>query len=107
MRDTRTTRLPPAPLPLWLAARNTDPETSRAAAASIDRRGLCAILERAYREAGASGLTDSEAAERVGIDGAWKRCSDLRRLGIIVPTGATRTAPSGRQQQVCRIGGCR
>lgn len=83
-------------------ARANDPHTSRAAARSLDTRTILAQLALAYRDAGAAGLTDEEAGERVGKPGAWKRCSDLRRLGYIVATGGTRTGKTGREGIVCR-----
>ena len=90
-------------LPLFAAnARATDPFTSRTAAAGLDARGHLGILSRAYREAGERGLTDEEAATATGIASAWKRCSDLRRLGFIVATGGTRRGSSGRDGIVCR-----
>jgi len=97
-------RAPPSlqGLPLFAAnARTTDPRTSRAAAASLDARSHLATLSRAYREAGERGLTDEEAATATGLASAWKRCSDLRRLGLIVTNGQTRDGSSGRAQRVC------
>ena len=90
-------------LPLFAAnARTTDPRTSRAAAQSLDARSHLATLSRAYRDAGERGLTDEEAAITTGLASAWKRCSDLRRLGYIVATGGTRTGRTGRDGIVCR-----
>lgn len=89
-------------------ARRTDPETSKAAARSVDGSAMREALAEAYRAAGADGLTDEEAGTRTGLDGAWKRCSDLRRLGLIEPTGFTRRGRSGREQRVSRwTGGAR
>ena len=82
-------------------ARASDPATSRAAAHGLDTRTILAQLARAYSDAGATGLTDEEAGERIGKPGAWKRCADLRRLGYIAPDGRTRTGISGREQRVC------
>jgi hypothetical protein len=84
-------------------ARSTDPATSHAAAAKPYRRGsLRHRLLIAYGEA--EGLTDEEAADEIKVySGAWKRCSELRNLGMIRPTGATRTSSAGAEQQVCRI----
>lgn len=96
------TRVPPPPLPLWTLARSSDPATSRKAAASLDTRNHLGILSRAYRDAGQRGMTDEEAAITTGLASAWKRCSDLRRLGYIVATGGTRTGRSGREGIVCR-----
>jgi hypothetical protein len=47
-------------------------------------------------------MTDEEAALTTGLASAWKRCSDLRRLGFIAATGETRTGSSGREGIVCR-----
>jgi hypothetical protein len=97
--------------PLFSAAaqaRRTDPETSKAAARSLDPSSLLSQLADAYRAAGSDGLTDEEAAARTGIEGAWKRCSDLRRDNLIAPTGRTRIGSSGRAARVCAwIGGAR
>jgi hypothetical protein len=54
------------------------------------------------------GLTDEEAHARAVIDGHdikgyWKRCSDLRSLGLIQDTGTRRTLLSGSQGIVCAI----
>lgn len=81
-------------------ARATDPATSKRAADSLDPRSLMHRLARVYEAAGAAGLTDEEAASRAGIPTAWKRCSDLRRLGWIKATG-TRIGSTGREQMVC------
>lgn len=94
---------------LFSRARARDPQTSKDAARSIEQSDavntLLLALTREYRLAGSDGLTDEEAAQRTGIDGAWKRCSDLRRLGVITPTGTRRKATSGRWQQVCAYKG--
>lgn len=82
-------------------ARNTDPETSKTAAKSLETRGHMRRLLRIYEEAGASGLTDEEAARKAGIPTAHKRCSDLRRMGWIKSTGTTRVGSSNRDQMVC------
>ena len=91
-------------LPLFSLARTTDPATSMQAAAQLRLGDRLEILASVYRAAGASGLTDEEACEQAGLlDGCWKRCSDLRRLRTIEPTGQTRIASSGRARIVCRI----
>jgi len=82
-------------------ARASDPATSHAAAQSLDTSTIIAQLSRAYRDAGGRGLTDEEAGDIVGFLSAWKRCSDLRRLGLIVANGQTRDGSSGRAQRVC------
>lgn len=92
-------------LELW-QARETDPETSKAAARQSKFRwhSDCDRLLEEFRRAGAAGLTDYEAAVRCGLaaSGFWKRCSDLRAARRIVPTGETRLGPAGRAQMVSR-----
>lgn len=90
-------------LPLF---RYMDPETSQKGAAHIRPKAgsqMFRLLEQ-YRQYPLLGLTDEEATTRAGIErGGWKRCSDLRRLGFVTPTGETRIASSGIEQRVCRI----
>jgi len=89
-------------------ARTNDPETSRKAAQSLDAATMRDQLAQAFRLAGWHGMTDEEAGAATGIPGGWKRCSDLRRLGLIEPTGSTRRGSSGREQRVSRwTGGAR
>lgn len=86
-----------------MSARRTDPWTSHAAADSMvtPAKGMQAKLLEAYRES-PNGLTDEEAAAAAGLPpGAWKRCSEPARHGLITWTGATRVASSGRHAQVC------
>jgi hypothetical protein len=67
-------------------ARRSDPETSKLAALQNEpRRGSqrAAVLD-AIRDAGPAGLTAREAAWATGIEGAWKRVSELRQGGHIV-----------------------
>lgn len=102
-------------LPLFRA---TDPDTSRDGVTDLNVRKssqLFALLEayeaanRNYREGRFSedGLIDEEAGYITGLAqrgaGYWKRCAELRAHGLIVPTGATRTAQSGSDQRVCVI----
>lgn len=85
-------------------ARASDPVTSRIAAVTVTAAaGQAVALLNAYRQAGHDGLTDEEAASAAGLrlTGYWKRCSDLRRLGCIVPNGTTRKQTSGRLAIVC------
>jgi hypothetical protein len=57
------------------------------------------------REEGRDGYTDEEAAgvAHVSHVGYWKRCSELRNLGLIEDTGRTRPGVAGTPQMVCRI----
>ena len=90
-------------LPLFRAS---DPETSRQA--SPIRVGTHrALLLEVYSYA-TLGLTDEEAGMRAAlaghdIKGYWKRCSDLRTLGLIQDTGTRRALLSGSQGIVCAI----
>jgi hypothetical protein len=90
-------------LPLF---RSSDPETSRQV--NPMRVGSHrAILIAIYADS-TLGLTDEEAAARAlanghEIKGYWKRCSDLRTLGLIQDTGTRRTVSSGSQAIVCSI----
>jgi hypothetical protein len=87
--------------------RETDPHTSKQAAITPFRRGsqrhvllMCYVEERAFL---LGGLTDAEACDLTGIVGGWKRLSELRALGLIEPTGITRTSPMHGEQRVCRV----
>lgn len=92
-------------LPLF---RDTDPLTSRLGAADVRlRQGTqAAQLLAVYGHPSASdGLTDDEAGTHAQLlhTGYWKRCSDLRNLGLIEQTGDTRPGRAGNPQMVCRI----
>lgn len=90
-------------LPLFRAS---DPVTSQQGAAHI-RPKIGSQMHRLLIQYSAhriAGLTDEQACTAAGVTtGGWKRCSDLRRLGLIEATGETRTASSGVEQRVCRI----
>ena len=88
-------------------ARHSDPETSHLAAKSVKLRAGTqqARLLVAYDCASLRGLTDQEAGEMTGLInqsgcGYWKRCSELRQAGYIVPTGETRISQANEQQRV-------
>lgn len=88
-------------------ARRTDPATSHQGARDVAPRAGSqkALLLQTYRYAGTRGLTDEEACTTTrGVGtGGWKRCSDLRRDGLIEPTGEERVGSSGSMQMVCRV----
>lgn len=99
-------------LPLFTAARRSDPATSQANKNAFRTKATQRDVLLATYVSGA--CTDEEAGKRTFWRGAsmfdaricyWKRCSELRKLGYIVPTGATRTSDAGQQQQVCEITG--
>lgn len=87
--------------------RRTDPTTSRQAGVVMPKawNTHMARLLAAYASTEAiDGLTDEEASIMAHLErGGWKRCSDLRRAGWIVPTLRTRPASSGLEQRVCEI----
>lgn len=88
-------------------ARNTDPDTSKEAAAAVSasaRATMCANLLAVYRDNGP--MIAERAAELAGYtpkDGAWKRVSDLLNAGLLVDTGERVTASSGRKQRVLTV----
>ena len=90
-------------LPLFRA---TDPETSRQVS-PIRVGSHRALLLEQYATA-TLGLTDEEAGARAAlaghdIKGYWKRCSDLRTIGLIQDLGIRRALLSGSQGIVCGI----
>jgi hypothetical protein len=88
-------------------ARHTDPETSHMAAKMPFRRNSQRhqLLTEYEKLPPSLGLTDEEAAEEAGIFRGcpWKRCSELREMGLILPTGEHRVSTMGAEQRVCRI----
>ena len=86
-------------------ARTTDPDTSHASAKRPFQRGSQRhrlLTEYSVRP---EGLTDEEAASLAGIKAGcpWKRCSELREMGMIQATGRVRESSMGAMQQVCAI----
>ncbi len=85
--------------------RTTDPETSHEAAKTLS--GKAGTMRRALLQAFLyDSLTAEEAAEICGYtpaDGPWKRVSDLKDARLIVETGETRKASTGRRQRVLCI----
>jgi hypothetical protein len=91
-------------LPLF---RSADPITSALGAGDVKpRRTTQAMLLLAEYQHG--GLTDEEAGMASGLALKpkccyWKRCSELRAGGFIIPTGETRLSSAGSAMQVCEI----
>lgn len=89
--------------------RDADPVTSVMAAASVTTRAGSqkSVLLVHYAKAGGQGLTDEEAGIGTGLHAKranyWRRCSDLRRLGLIQPTGGWRLSTMGERRMVCVI----
>jgi len=89
-------------LPLF---RNTDPEGSVNGANHIryKRTSQAMRLLAVYKDHHIYGLLDETAAAKANISGGWKRCADLRRLGLIEPTGDMAVTTAGVNAMVCRI----
>ena len=94
-------------LPLF---RVTDPGTSAKGAKDVKpRRGSqTSLLLNMYASYKITGLTDEEAGIWTGLADMpkccyWKRCSELRALGLIADTGNTRLSSAGSAMMVCRI----
>ena len=90
-------------LPLFRAS---DPETSRQVSPLRVGTHRAILLEQYFYAT--LGLTDEEAGMRAALDGHeikgyWKRCSDLRTLGLIQDLSIRRTLTSGSQGIVCGI----
>jgi hypothetical protein len=94
--------------------RRDDHSTSIAGADDIAKRagGQKAILLSAFADAGSDGLNDEQAAERAGVNMRscwWKRCGELRDLGLIQflfdaqGNEITRVATSGVARKVSVI----
>lgn len=68
--------------------RHDDHSTSNAGAAEVAKRagGQKRLLLQAFADAGVFGLNDEQAAERAGLPMRscwWKRCGELRALGLV------------------------
>ena len=92
------------------AYRTTDPATSRNGAEAVKHRAPSQRdrLLRAFDLAGPIGLTDEEAAYVTRLSESrracwWKRCSELRGLGFIAPTGEERQGDAGSARMVSAI----
>ena len=89
-------------LPLF---RNTDPMTSIQGAADVKPRKATQAMRLLAEYQHRDGLTDEEAGLFSGLikTGYWKRCSELRLNGYIIPTGETRVGSQGSLMMVCAI----
>ena len=90
-------------LPLFRA---TDPDTSRQVRPMRVGSHRALLLQQYFYAT--LGLTDEEAGARAAlaghdIKGYWKRCSDLRTLGLIQDLGHSRRLSTGSQGIVCAI----
>jgi hypothetical protein len=96
------------PWELGAYARTDDPLTSHKAVTKTNtiRWGTqCYRLLAEYVRLGP--LTDEEAAVAAGLTATarspWRRCSDLRQAGYIMPTGTERISTAGSPQRVCVV----
>lgn len=85
--------------------RTGDYDTSIAGAESVRmrRRSQQFKLLREFCLASDSGLTDEEAADAAQVPVRscyWKRCSELRQMGLIEPTDQRRNGDAGVQRIV-------
>src|SRR5665213_3061127 len=84
-----------------------DPETSFLAANDPgSRRARVGQRERLLKAfEGGRELTDEEAGTQSGVGGynERRRCTELRQLGLIAPTGSTKIGSAGKEMMVCRI----
>jgi hypothetical protein len=92
-------------LPLF---RSADPITSVLGAGDVKPRRQTQAMQLLAEYAHRDGLTDEEAGLFSGLLSRpkccyWKRCSELRAKGFIVPTGVTRLSSAGSAMQVCAI----
>jgi hypothetical protein len=91
-------------LPLF---RSADPITSVLGGGNVKprRTSQAMFLLAEYLH---GGMTDEEAGMASGLALKpkccyWKRCSELRAMGLIIPTGETRLSTAGSAMQVCEI----
>lgn len=73
-------------LPLWGAARATDPQTSQEAARRAPVAGHCRLILEALA-AGPAGQTELAARCGITVAAVSKRLPELRRAGLIEKTG--------------------
>lgn len=83
--------------------RNTDPDTSAEAAASLNERALGGLLEEYYELiVHHGGLTTSQIVQITGHDrgNTARRITDLAQAGWIHDSGMRRLGPTGRRSIV-------
>lgn len=91
-------------------ARFTDPVTSFVASARLSERegSPVEIRRNTHRHRALTcfqqrSMTADEVRLATGVDGIWKRVSDLKNLNLIRATGHTRRSRQGREQEVYEI----
>lgn len=97
-------------LELWSHVRRTDPVTSLKSAR--DNKSKVSWGSQRHKilvcYSMNSNLTDEEAGKESGLIANrsccyWKRCSELRQMGLIAATGDTRFSDAGKEQSVSEI----
>lgn len=90
--------------PIGPFARDNDPVTSHAAVPKRDRLRLHRSRAlAAFRWAGSMGLTADQCEQITGINGVWRRVSELLALGLLEDAGRTRRTRHGKQARVLVI----
>jgi hypothetical protein len=95
----------PEPNPNPGGARNSDPDTSYAAAQSVDATELERIVYNVIKSF-PNGCTSDEVMKSLyhyGVQTVSPRYAPLLRKGFIVDTGERRMARSGRSQRVMKV----
>lgn len=85
---------------------NSGPATSRKAAAALSMRAgsLRVRALQVYGQVWRWAITDEEVGEALGHPRIWPRCSELRAMGLIEPTGIERVVErTGQVAECCRI----
>lgn len=91
-------------------ARFSDPDTSALADASLRvREGQANEIRQGTQRhhalvcfADGPKIAD-DVRSITGVDGIWKRVSDLKNMGFIAPTGHTSLSSQGREQDVLEL----
>lgn len=84
---------------------NSGPATSRKAAAALSMRaGSLRVRALQTYTLGLGVWTDEEVGEMLDHSRIWPRCSELRAMGLIEPTGIERVVErTGQAAECCRI----
>lgn len=85
--------------------RNTDGDTSREAEEGnrAIRREQIQKFVAVFHAAGDDGLTDEQAHDAVGLQSHTPRVADMKRAGMLEPTGQRRATKSGATARVYRL----
>ena len=91
-------------------ARSTDPATSHLADAILRRReGDANTIKpgthrhRALQCFAEKPLIAEDVLAKTGVDGVWKRVSDLKKMGFIAPTGRIRVSRKGCKADILEL----